>query len=352
MIAKPEVMKEYVSYLIQDLHQHANQLSTLDTIYIGGGTPSAIDISLLESLLKTIESLVDLNDIIEYTIECNVEDITIELIKLLKHHRINRLSIGVQSFNPMKLAILNRNHHYLDVLSKIAMIRTVYEQQIAINIDLMYAIGDETLEILDQDIDFVLTCKPDHISIYSLILEEKTTLHHLFQLGQYKRFSEDLESDMYFHIRNRLLNVGYIHYETSNYGLPGKFAIHNLKYWNHTPYLGIGAAASSFDGTRRTTNPKNLKQYYQYVSHGDETHLETELLTEIDLMKEMIIVGLRKTDGISMDQFYERFQISMFEQFPIIEVMIETHWLVEENRNIRLATDKLYLANAVLEKFI
>lgn len=352
MVAKPNVKTEYIKYLCDELTRSNLLYQDVNTIYIGGGTPSSLDLNLLKQLFQTLESYVDLRSLIEFTIECNIEDIKSEFIQICKDYHINRFSIGVQSFQPAKLQILGRHANLLDVLAKLEMIRSIYSNNINISLDLMYGIGDETLEDLNSDIDQVLLCQPDHISIYSLILEEKTKLHHLHTKGLYHKFDEDLERDMFDLIRTRLSSYGYIHYETSNFAKHGKIAVHNSKYWNHTPYLGVGAAASSFDGEIRKTNPRHLGSYYEYVLTNNESLCEVEILSKEDLMKEMIIVGLRKIEGISTQLFYERFSISIYEQFPIIDWMLEQKWLEEENQQLRLPVDKLYVANAILEKII
>lgn len=352
MVAKPNVKTEYIKYLCDELTRSNLLYQDVNTIYIGGGTPSSLDLNLLKQLFQTLESYVDLRSLIEFTIECNIEDIKSEFIQICKDYHINRFSIGVQSFQPAKLQILGRHANLLDVLAKLEMIRSIYSNNINISLDLMYGIGDETLEDLNSDIDQVLLCQPDHISIYSLILEEKTKLHHLHTKGLYHKFDEDLERDMFDLIRTRLSSYGYIHYETSNFAKHGKIAVHNSKYWDHTPYLGVGAAASSFDGEIRKTNPRHLGSYYEYVLTNNESLCEVEILSKEDLMKEMIIVGLRKIEGISTQLFYERFSISIYEQFPIIDWMLEQKWLEEENQQLRLPADKLYVANAILEKII
>jgi len=352
MVANDKTKEQYIETLIKEVHQKSKNYGSVNTVYIGGGTPSSLSLPLLKSLFKAIKETVDVENLEEYTIECNVEDISEELIQVFFDYHINRISIGIQSFDSSKLKILGRNHSYLETLGKIKTIREVYNSKVQINIDLMYAVQGETMETLQTDLDLIMTLRPDHISIYSLILEERTLLHHQFLKEEYQVFDEDLESEMYFQIRSYLMNQGYHHYETSNYAKPGCTAKHNLKYWDLETYLGLGAAASNFINNMRFTNPRNLQKYYDLVNGISEEYAEMEHLLPEDLMKEEIIIGLRKVDGISIARFYERYQISIYEKFSIIEVLLEKNWLKEEEGYLKLPTDKLYLANFVLKKFI
>jgi oxygen-independent coproporphyrinogen-3 oxidase len=352
MVANDKTKEQYIETLIKEVHQKSKNYGSVNTVYIGGGTPSSLSLPLLKSLFKAIKETVDVENLEEYTIECNVEDISEELIQVFFDYHINRISIGIQSFDSSKLKILGRNHSYLETLGKIKTIREVYNSKVQINIDLMYAVQGETMETLQTDLDLIMALRPDHISIYSLILEERTLLHHQFLKEEYQVFDEDLESEMYFQIRSYLMNQGYHHYETSNYAKPGCTAKHNLKYWDLETYLGLGAAASNFINNMRFTNPRNLQKYYDLVNGISEEYAEMEHLLPEDLMKEEIIIGLRKVDGISIARFYERYQISIYEKFSIIEVLLEKNWLKEEEGYLKLPTDKLYLANFVLKKFI
>ena len=207
----------------------------IKTIYIGGGTPSALSIDEIKSLLNMLDTI-NKNYLEEFTFECNLEDINEELLLLLKSYRVNRLSIGIESFDKEKLKFMERNADFNDALEKITLCRKLGFDNI--NLDLMYAIPGETLKALKKDLSLFLKLNPNHISTYSLILESHTKAY----VNGVSEIEEELDYEMYKYITEKLSNAH--HYEISNFAIPGYESKHNLVYWNNEEYYGFGLGAS------------------------------------------------------------------------------------------------------------
>jgi oxygen-independent coproporphyrinogen-3 oxidase len=276
--------------------------------------------------------------------------LTEELVGCLERYHFNRVSIGVQSFNPKILAILGRSHAYEDIASGMELLRNHGIDNI--NLDLMYGISGFTIGDLEDDLDKLVSLKPKHVSCYSLILEEKTILYHKHEKGEFSLMDEDLEADMYFYIIEYLRQAGYEHYETSNFCLPGYESRHNLIYWNNERYLGLGAGSSYYLGNKRYTNVRNLISYFAGVDAGSLMYEEEIPLSENDRMKEEMILGFRLIKGVNIKTFRERFAKDVFEVFPVINKLIKEGWLKREGDWLAIPYDKLYLANHVLVNFI
>ena len=329
---------KYLNALEKEIKDRYND-EELDTIYIGGGTPSCLNIAELNKLFNIIK-LLKFKSTIEFTFECNVNDITEELIMLLKENKVNRISIGVESFNKEKLKFMERFAEYEDVEKKIKMIRNIGIDNI--NIDLMYAIPNETLKDLKKDLNLILKLKPSHISTYSLILEEYTKL----SLQKVNPIDEELELEMYNYIRNKLKKKKYIHYEISNFALEKKESIHNLNYWNNDEYYGFGLGAHGYIDGIRYENTKNFNKYI------DENYVAKEEIVGIKEKQEFeLMLGLRKIKGINLEEFYDKYGINMQEVFPI-KPLIKNKDLIYKDGNIYINPDKLYIMNEILLKLI
>jgi len=311
----------------------------LDTIYIGGGTPSALNFQELNKLFDILK-LLHLKDEIEFTFECNVNDITEELIRLLKNNRVNRISIGIQSFNKDKLKFMERYAEFDDVSDKINMIRNIGIDNI--NIDLMYAIPNETLKDLKKDLNLFLKLKPDHISTYSLIYEDYTKL----SLQDIKPIDEELELEMYNYIRNKLKKKKYNHYEISNFSLEGKESKHNLNYWNNEEYYGFGLGAHGYIDGIRYENTKNFNKYIE-----EQFVAKEEILGIREKQENELMLGFRKIKGISLEEFYDKYGINMQDVFPI-KPLIKNKDLIYKDGYVYINPDKLYIMNEILLKLI
>ena len=309
------------------------------TLYIGGGTPSILSIDELKRLFEIIK-LLDLEQLEEFTFECNVESITNEKLIFLKKNNVNRLSIGIETFNEKYLELLNRHHTKEEVFEKIEMARMIGFENI--NVDLMYALPNETMEDLEKDVDEFLKLNVNHISCYSLMIEPNTKLY----IGKIKPIDEDLDYEMYKYIEKRLLSREYIHYEISNYSKNNMESKHNLVYWNNEYYYGFGLSASGYLENYRYDNTKNLRKYL----NGEYIENITKI-SEEDKLKYELILGFRKTKGINKNQFKNKFGIDIYDVDNIKELLNNN--MLEENEEYIYITDEwIYKSNEILMKFV
>lgn len=330
-------INDYLSNLEKEIKSRYKE-DILDTIYIGGGTPTSLDVSELERLLKIL-SIFKKNNNLEYTIESNVESLSLDKIKLIKKYGINRVSLGVQSFNDKILKELNR-HHNKDMVFKV--VKKLKNNGITnINIDLIYGVNNDINNIKNEIKEFIKLDIP-HISCYSLIIEDNT----IFGISNRNYIDESIEYEMYEIIRNTLKDNNYNHYEISNYSKDNYQSRHNLTYWNNDYYYGFGLGAVSFIDNKRISNTKNLTKYlkgnyiYEEILEDKKTRMENEL-----------IVGLRKIEGINTKEFYKKYNENIEDIFSI-KRLIKEEKLNIKNNNIFIPEDKLYLSNEILLEFI
>ncbi len=329
---------EYLQALEKEIRDRYMD-ETISKIYIGGGTPSCLNNEELDYLFSTIK-LINLAENIEFTFECNLNDITEELIDKLLANRVNRLSIGIQSFDEDNLKFLEREAYFADAESKIAMCKS--KGLTNINIDLMYALEGQSIRTLKKDLKLFLKLDVPHISTYSLMIEPNTKL----AVKKVQAISEDLDAKMYDIIRKTLKNAGYDHYEVSNFAKPGYESKHNLTYWNNEEYYGFGLGASGYTFQIRYTNTRSLTKYI-----GGNYVMEKEILGEKEMMDYELILGLRKTKGINLKHFYDKFNVNLQNQYPVDE-LVKAGDLIYEDGNIFINPDKLYIMNEILIKLV
>lgn len=311
----------------------------LDTIYIGGGTPNSLDNNELIYLLEIVNDLKK-NKNYEYTFECNVEFIDREQLLILKKYGVNRLSIGVQTFNNSILKIINRKHTEQEVIDKIKLCKEVGFNNI--NIDLMYALPTETIDILKHDLETFLSLDITHLSAYSLILEN----HTIFSIKKIDPIDEDLEFEMYKLIKDTLQNHGYKHYEISNYAKEGYESVHNLTYWNNEEYYGFGLNSSAYINNVRKTNTSILKNYL----NGKYTYSKEDIDRNLKLEYEFIL-GFRKINGINKQAFLKKYNINI-NCMKIVKELIDENKLIDDGTNIYINDKYLYTQNDILVRFV
>lgn len=311
----------------------------IETLYIGGGTPSCLNIDELVKLFKILAKFKKANTI-EFTFECNLNDIEEEKFKFLYSHGVNRLSIGIESFNSEKLEFMKRESNFKDAKKKIALLRNIGFKNI--NIDLMYAIPGETVKTLKSDLKKFLKLKPEHISTYSLIIEKNT----LVGLNKVKPIEEERDFKLYETICKKLKKKGYIHYEVSNFAKKGYESKHNLTYWNNEEYYGFGVGASGFVEAIRYENTKSLTEYLK-----GNTISSKSLMSKVDNMENELILGLRKLEGVSLERFFDKFEENMQNIFPI-KPLIKNGDLIYKDGYIYINPKKLYVMNEILLKLI
>lgn len=271
----------------------------LDSIYFGGGTPSLLTHDELSQLMRTIHENFHVSASAEITLEANPDDITPDSVRMWKEKGINRLSIGLQSFKATDLQWMNRAH---SVDEGLKCVKIAQDSGItAISVDLIYGLPDLTIEEWKSHIDTVLQMGVQHISAYCLTVEEKTALHKLVRTHQLKPVGEDEQSDQFLELSKRLKKAGFLHYEISNFGLPGFEAVHNSNYWKGKTYLGIGPSAHSFNGTSRRWNISNNQAYIKEFG-ASSTWFQIEKLSKKDQWNELILTGLRTSYGVELNK--------------------------------------------------
>ena len=324
----------YYEKLLKEVDIYQNYLNnTFKTIYIGGGSPSSIGINNLEKILKILD--LKKKEDYEFTVELMPLDITEELLLLLKKYHVNRISIGVETVNPKYQKLIKRVVKKEVLTDKINLAKKYFDN---INLDLIYAFKDETLEEVDEDINYLLSIDVEHISTYSLILENNTYLKYV----NYQEIEDTISSQMYFYIKEKLEEFGYKHYEISNYAKE-KVSKHNLVYWNNEEYLGLGLSASGYIGDIRYTNTRNLDKY-PFVK-------EEEYLDDKDKMTYFMILGLRKIEGISIKKFKELFNKDIYEVYNIKD-LLNKNYLILKDDNLSINPKYLYVSNSILEHFV
>ena len=362
MPADDTVKKQYVQALKNEIGYYAESLpEKLETIYFGGGTPSVLMPEQLTELLDLIRSKFDVCPDAEITIEINPATMEYKGLHKLRKARFNRLSIGLQSVQNDKLLLLGRIHTYEQFLHSYSDARKAGFQNI--NIDCMSALPGQFLEEYTEGLHNIISLNPEHISSYSLILEENTPFYE--QYANHKELLPDEETDraMYHETKRILQAAGYYRYEISNYAKAGFESKHNSGYWERVPYLGVGLGASSFIRGYRTRNIGDLKQYISLWTLTKEPvnedlyqqYDEIEQISKEDAMAEYFFLGLRMTRGVSIQQFETQFGCSAFERFSkeLQELEKEKLILVDRNQDrIALTEFGMDVSNWVFEKFI
>lgn len=346
-----EQKEEYASALITEIEKLSDFAKgrTISTVYIGGGTPTTLSDSQLSRILNSLFQNFDINKDAEITVEANPETVTLKLMRSLKYAGVNRISLGVQAMQDKHLKAIGRIHDVKKVIEAYASCKIAGFENI--NYDLIFALPNQSKNEFLEGLCDLLKLEPPHLSLYSLQLEEGTPIYA--NKDNLKFVSEDEERNIYYEARNILKANGLYQYEISNFSKKGFESRHNLRYWNCLEYLGIGLNASSYFNNVRYTNPCDLNEYLAFVQDFKPLYKENDALTENEQMSEFLVLGLRKTDGIKLKNFEEKFEKDIFSVF---QKQINKHI---ENGLLSFSEDKLYLtekgidlSNQVLCDFI
>ncbi len=343
----PSYQQRYTQAVLREYELRKNELKEpVNTIYIGGGTPSILPTDLLESLIKALPR----QQIVEFTVEANPEDVTREWIAAVKQMGVNRISMGVQSFNDEELKKINRRHTSLQAHRAIELL---CEGGITdISIDLIYGLPDQTLSSWRTSLDTLLRYRLPHISAYALSYEPGTRLYAQLIAGKIEETSDILYASMYDTLIELTEKYGYEHYEISNFALPGHRAVHNSHYWDFTPYLGLGCSAHSFDGTSRRFNPSDIKKYVESLESGNVCYGHEQENAD-ELYNDYIITRLRTSDGIAFDDFVQRFGKLDFEQMLKTASPLLTSGKLERTPNgFKLAKESVLISDSILRELI
>lgn len=334
--------EEQINIYLQDLQKEIDtyyQNDTVKTIYIGGGTPSCLTLEQLNQLFTILRKIKKSNHL-EFTIECNIENLTKEKIDFFYQSGVNRLSIGVQSFQKENLSFLERNHTLEEVKQKIKYAKKIGFKNI--NVDLIYALPCENKEMLLKDLKQIFSLEVSHISTYSLMIEPHTKLF----LKNIEPIDEDKDYAMYQLILKEMRKHGYMHYEFSNFCKQGYESNHNLTYWDNEEYYGFGVGASGYINKIRYENTKNLKKYHKGIYKIEENKISYK-----EDLENTFILGLRKIKGISKNKFYQKYQKDIHE-INLVNKLLQENQLQENEEYIFLNQDYIYTSNRILYLFL
>ena len=345
-----ENIETYIKAILKELEQYDLNKYNITTIYIGGGTPSAISSIYIVNILEKIKEKLENDNTewkdIEITIEVNPGTVTKEKLQDYKSVGVNRLSIGLQTTNDNLLKIIGRIHTYEEFLETYKLAEEVGFKNI--NVDLMIGLPSQTIQDLKDSLNKVINLEPKHISTYSLILEEKTVLEKLVESGKLILPDEDMERQMYWYVKNTLELNGYNHYEISNFAKEGFESKHNLNCWEQKQYIGLGLAASSYINNERYSNVSDMKKYL----NGSGKIIEERQSIE-DTEKEYMLLGLRKISGVNISKFKEKFACNPLFLFRReLNKLVMDKLITVDTNNIKLTKKGLDFANLVWEEFV
>lgn len=352
MVASDSFKSKYIKLLLEEMKIKKLSNYQFDTLYIGGGTPSALNLDDLKILFNYLDKNINLASLSEFTIEVNPEDINLDLLQLFKTYHVTRISMGIQSFKKEIIDFLGRNTYFdfNNIKTKVELIKSVGISNI--NCDLIYAVPNETLDDVISDVNQLLDLDITHVSTYSLILEDHTILNKWYQDKIFELTNDELDASMYEKICDKLKNHNFKHYETSNFSIEGYESKHNLIYWNNEEYIGIGAGAATHLNHERYTNIRNIEKYYDGVRNNKLELEDYEIQTLDDEMNDEVMLGLRKMEGISKTSFLKKYKIDLLVKFPIIIELIREGLLEETNGYIRIPSRYSYIANYIIIKII
>lgn len=345
---KNQPVDAYLQALIREFESY--DIKKLRTLYIGGGTPTSITAEQLEYLLTNLTKHLDLSVLEEFTIEANPGDLTEDKIEVLKNSAVNRVSLGVQTFNDKHLKQIGRSHNEAQIYSTISNLKKAGFHNISI--DLIYALPGQTMEDVKENVAKAIALDIPHLSLYSLILEHHTVFMNKMRRGKLQLPKEDLEAKMFEYIISELEANGFEHYEISNFTKPGFESRHNLMYWDNAEYFGVGAGASGYLNGVRYRNRGPIQHYLKAVAEGN-ARLAEEVLTKDEMMEEELFLGLRKKTGVSIARFEEKFGLSFEDRYgQIVRELCEQGLLVTDDKVIRMTKKGLFLGDTVAERFI
>lgn len=339
-----EKIEEYVNALCDEIKTFDFRNYEIISIFFGGGTPSLLEPKFIEKILK---SLCNYNENIEITLECNPETLNINYLKEIKTLGINRLSIGLQSMNNETLKKIGRVHTYSKFLENFKIARKLGFKNI--NIDVMFSLPDVTLEQYLFELEEIAKLNAEHLSVYSLIVEEDTKLENMLYENLISIPNEEEDRKMFENSEIVLKKYGYKKYEISNYSKDNFECIHNLGYWELRDYIGFGISAHSLIENIRFENTNILKEYINKKNCG----INKTILTKNNLMEEFMFLGLRKNTGINILDFYKKFNLDIYHVYgDVIFDLKSKGYLIEEKENLKLSQNAVSISNIILSDFL
>ncbi|MGT2895608.1 radical SAM family heme chaperone HemW [Streptococcus entericus] len=339
---------DYLRALVREFESY--DIKHLRTLYMGGGTPTAITAQQLDYVLTELTKHLDLSMLEEFTIEANPGDLDADKIAVLKHSAVNRVSLGVQTFNNKHLKKIGRSHNEAQIYESIDSLKAAGFDNISI--DLIYALPGQTLDDVKENVAKALALDIPHLSLYSLILEHHTVFMNKMRRGKLNLPTEDTEAEMFDYILSELKKAGFDHYEIANFAKPGFESKHNLVYWDNDEYFGCGAGASGYLDGIRYRNRGPIQHYLKAVAEGN-ARLSEEVLTKTEQMEEEFFLGLRKKTGVSISRFERKFETSFETIYGQVVRDLQMEGLVQlDGDRLRMTQKGLFLGDTVAERFI
>ena len=347
---KQKLIEQYINSLKKEISNcKVNKENYLvETIYFGGGTPSYIESKFIIDILQIIKQKFNISKNLEITIEANPGTVDKQKLQDYYNAGINRISFGLQSTKSDLLKLVGRIHSYSSFLDAYNSAREIGFKNI--NVDLMIGLPVETIEDVQKDLERIIKLKPEHISVYSLIVEEGTVIEQKISNKELYLPSETLERKMYWKVKEELEKQGYIHYEISNFAKQGYESKHNMSCWNQEEYIGFGLAAHSYINNERYSNTMDFEEYFDWPENSKIIHEEQ---AKDDKMKEFMLLGLRKIEGIKISEFKNKFVENPIYLYRESLSKLVTQGLIEiDIDNIKLTNKGIDLANLVWEEFV
>lgn len=337
-------LESYVDSVIKEMYLTKNSINHLSTIYLGGGTPSVLGPFLLNKLLSSISKYFKVSCVEEFTVECNPEDITEDLVDVLINNGVNRVSLGVQSLNEKMLKFLNRRHDSNKVYDSISLLHSKNINNISV--DLIFGYPSIDNYVFKDDVDSFINLDIKHLSAYSLSYEEGAWITRLVNQGKIKPLDDDLVADQYNYLIHKLKDKGFNHYEISNYCKDNYYSHHNVDCWNRNEYLGLGPGASSFINNKRFTNICNVKKYIDNINENIIDHDE-DILCDNDVYNEIVMLGLRTAKGVNINDIPNSHKEYFLNN---TKVLIDDGYLEICGDNYIIPEEKWFVLDMITEK--
>jgi putative oxygen-independent coproporphyrinogen III oxidase len=353
MFLKDQPVDDYLHSLEKEMALTLMEVPAkrLDTIFVGGGTPTSLSETQLTMLCESIQRQLPFDHDTEFTFEANPGDLNLKKFEILKKSGVNRISFGVQTFNESLLKKIGRTHQPRDVFQSIEWAKMAGFENISI--DLIYGLPTQTLSDFKETLEIAFSLNIPHFSGYSLIIEPKTVFYNMMRKGKLPIVGEDLDAEMYGTLMDEMAKHGYNQYEISNFSKEGYESRHNLTYWNNEPYYGFGAGAHSYVNGYRRANYGPLKKYMEPLDEEKLPLMDNHLVTKEEQMEEEMFLGLRKTSGVSIASFEKKYNVSPIEYFSkSLTDLLERKWVDIKDGRIYLTIQGRFLGNEVFQSFI
>ncbi|TSI03306.1 radical SAM family heme chaperone HemW [Lysinibacillus sp. BW-2-10] len=352
---KNQPVDEYIEAVGKEIemvvHAMPEQFQNIETVFLGGGTPTALSAKQISRLLSLIHQYLPTTNLVEFSSEANPDELTTSKLEALYNGGVNRLSMGVQSFDQDLLKKIGRTHTNEHVYETIEKAKQVGFNNISI--DLMYGLPGQTMGQWEQTLDKAIQLNLPHYSAYSLIVEPKTIFYIQYAKGKLNLPTEDHEADMYDLLMKRMGKSGLQQYEISNFTLEGYQSTHNKIYWDNDEYAGFGAGAHGYLKGERYSNYAPIKKYIESLTNAQRPILQTHKVTSEEKQEEQMFLGLRKNEGVSFEEFNKKFGISMLDLYSdTIEQLVNNGLLSKDEHGIRLSRKGRFVGNDVFQQFL